>query len=218
MGDAKEKMDLFNALSHLAGALLAVAGLVLMVIFAAREGGPWHVVSFAIFGSSLVLLYSASTLYHFFPSRSRAGRVFHRIDHIMIFVLIAGTYTPVCLVPLRGGWGWSLFGVTWGIAVAGILSKAIWFRAPKWSAIIIYLTMGWLAVFAFYPLTRTIPFMGLFWLVGGGVFYSIGAVFYGIDKKHPTGKWIDYHGIFHLFVLLGSLCHFWLMFRYVLYL
>lgn len=216
-GDGKDVRNLFNALTHLAGALLGIAGLVLLVILGAMKGNSWHVVSFVIFGSSLVLLYSASTLYHLFPSGNRVGPLFQRLDHIMIFVLIAGSYTPICLVPLRGVWGWCLLGIIWGMAIAGIVSKALWFRSPKWSAIIIYIVMGWSAVIAFYPLVNSIPVTGLLWLLAGGVFYTVGAVFYGMDKKYPTRKWIDFHGIFHMFVLLGSLAHFWLMFRYIAY-
>ncbi len=205
-----------NGLTHLIGALFSIAGLVLLVYFAAIKGTVWHVVSFSIFGASLILLYTSSTLYHLLPLSERGVRVFRRIDHIMIFVLIAGTYTPVCLVSLRGGWGWSLFGVVWGIAVAGIVLKLFWLQAPRWLYILVYVFMGWLAIIALLPLIRAIPVGGLVWLAMGGIFYSVGALIYGIKRPNIIPGWFGFHEIFHLFTMAGSFSHFWLMFRYVL--
>lgn len=218
MNIEKKNYEMFNAISHLTGALLSVAGLTLLVIHASKYGDAWHVVSFTIFGASLILLYASSTIFHYTPLTSRRKPAFKRIDHAMIFVLIAGSYTPVCLVPLRGGWGWSVFGIIWAIAIFGITVKALRLNISLGPTALIYLVMGWLAVIAFYPLVKSLPNMGILWLVAGGLSYTLGAILYGLDKEPPTTKWINLHGVFHLLVMLGSFCHFWLMFRYVLYL
>ncbi|RYD04444.1 hypothetical protein N752_13805 [Desulforamulus aquiferis] len=136
---------------------------------------------------------------------------------MMIFVLIAGTYTPVCLIPLRGAWGWSLLVGIWVLAVAGIVLKAVWMQAPRWFSTMLYLVMGWLAVIAFWPLMNALSLAGIGWLVLGGVFYSIGAVFYGAKWPNIIPGWFGFHEIFHLFVMAGSFSHFWLMARYILY-
>lgn len=205
-----------NGLTHLIGALFSIAGLVLLVYFAAIKGTVWHVVSFSIFGASLILLYTSSTLYHWLPLSERGTKIFRRIDHIMIFILIAGTYTPVCLVSLRGGWGWSLFGVVWGIAVAGIVLKMFWLQAPRWLYILVYVFMGWLAIIALLPLIRSIPLDGLGWLLIGGIFYSVGALIYGLKRPNIIPGWFGFHEIFHILTMAGSFSHFWLMFKYVL--
>lgn len=205
-----------NGLTHLIGALFSIAGLVLLVYFAAIKGTVWHVVSFSIFGASLILLYTSSTLYHWLPLSERGTKIFRRIDHIMIFILIAGTYTPVCLVSLRGGWGWSLFGVVWGIAVAGIVLKLFWLQAPRWLYILVYVFMGWLAIIALLPLIRSIPLDGLGWLLIGGIFYSVGALIYGLKRPNIIPGWFGFHEIFHILTMAGSFSHFWLMFKYVL--
>ncbi|MTI95370.1 MAG: hemolysin III family protein [Firmicutes bacterium] len=207
--------DPISGLTHFVGALLAVAGLVLLVVFGYMEGTAWHVVSFAIFGASMILLYTASTLYHWLPLGEKGSAIMRRIDHMMIYVLIAGTYTPVCLVAIRGGWGWSLFGSIWGLAIAGIVLKIFWLDAPRWLATSFYLFMGWLAVVAFYPLIHSVPIGGIFWLVFGGILYSIGAVIYAV-KKPNLHRHFGFHEIFHLFVMAGSFSHFLLMWRYIL--
>jgi hemolysin III len=206
--------DPVSGLTHFAGALLSIAALVLLVCFSALHATAWHVVSFSIFGASLILLYTASSLYHLLPLSEKATTIFRKIDHMMIFVLIAGTYTPLCLVPLRGAWGWSLFGTIWGLAFAGITMKVFWLHAPRWLYTSIYLGMGWIVVVALMPLDKIIP-GGIPWLAAGGAFYSIGAVIYAI-KKPNISKAFGFHEIFHIFVILGSISHFWLMFRYVL--
>ena len=210
--------EMFNAITHLAGALLSIVGFIMLVNHASKYGDGWHVVSFSIFGVSLILLYTTSTIYHFNLLTSRIKPALKRIDHAMIFVLIAGSYTPLCLVVLRGGWGWSLFGVVWGIAIFGIITKALWLKIPMGPTALVYLVMGWLAVIAFYPLIKALPNMGILWLVAGGLSYTIGAIMYSLDKKSPTGRWVNLHGVFHLLVLFGSFSHFWLVFRYILYL
>lgn len=207
--------DPVSGLTHFLGILLSIAGLTLLVVFAALEGTVWHLVSFAIFGSSLILLYTASTLYHWLPLGQKGQKILRRIDHMMIYILIAGTYTPVCLVAIRGPWGWSMFGTIWGLAAAGIVLKAFWLQAPRWVYTAFYLFMGWLAVVAFYPLAQALPWGGIAWLLTGGVFYSIGAVIYGL-KKPSLHKHFGFHEIFHIFVMLGSLSHFLLMWRHIL--
>ena len=207
-----------SGLTHLVGAVLSAVGLVLMIYYAVSVGTIWHIVSFSIFGGSLILLYTASTIYHLLCISDKGVRVLRKIDHMMIYVLIAGTYTPLCLIPLRGGWGYSLLITIWGIAITGIIMKLLWFDAPRWLYTLFYLAMGWLVVIAFWPMLKTIPAAGIAWLVAGGLSYSIGAVIYGTKWPSLKSKIFGFHEIFHLFVLLGSFSHFWLMFRYVLYL
>lgn len=207
-----------NGFTHLAGALLSIAGLVVMLVAAVKYGTAWHVVGFAIFGSSLILLYSASSLYHLLPVSKQGVEFLERIDHIMIFVLIAGSYTPFCLVPLRGPWGWSIFGLIWSLALAGIAFKIFWMHAPRWLSVGIYLLMGWIIVIAIYPLFLSIPRAALGWLVLGGLTYSAGAMVYGFKWPNPFPRFLDHHAIWHLFVLGGSFCHFWAVFAYVTYL
>ncbi|MEW6307853.1 MAG: hemolysin III family protein [Bacillota bacterium] len=207
--------DPVSGLTHLGGALLSVVGLVVLVCLAARRGTPWHTVSFAIFGTSLMLLYTASSLYHLLVLGPRPTRVLRRLDHCMIFVLIAGTYTPVCLVPLRGPWGWSLLGSVWGLALAGVVLKLLWLEAPRWLSATIYVALGWLVVTASVPLFRALPTAALLWLLGGGLFYSTGAIIYA-TKWPRLAQGFGFHEVFHLFVLAGSLSHYWLALRYIL--
>ena len=206
-----------NAISHMAGALASVVGLTLMIVFAAIRADAWHVVSFAVFGTTLILMYTSSCLYHSLRISEKALLVFRRIDHIMIFAVIAGSYTPICLVPLRGPWGWSIFGAVWGVAIIGMGLKIFAMNIPRWISTIIYLMMGWLCVIAVYPLLQTLEFAGLFWLALGGLFYSGGAVIYAVKKPDPFPGIFGFHEIWHVFVLLGSACHFWLVFKYLMY-
>lgn len=204
-----------SGITHFIGALLAAAGLALLVIFAVIQGTVWHIVSFSIFGTSMILLYSASTLYHLLPLTEVGKATMRKVDHMMIYILIAGTYTPVCLVALRGPWGWSLFGSIWALAVAGMIMKIFWLNAPRWLYTSFYLFMGWLAAIAFYPLMQAVPGGAMFWLLAGGILYSIGGVIYAA-KKPNFGTHFGFHELFHLFVMAGSFSHFWLMFRYIL--
>lgn len=206
-----------NAISHGAGALGSIAALTLMVVFAALRADVWHVVSFSIFGATLILMYTSSCLYHALRISEKALMIFRRIDHIMIFMVIAGSYTPLCLVPLRGPWGWSLFGTVWGIAIAGIFLKIFFMNAPRWISTLIYLTMGWLCVVAIYPLVKTLEPMALLWLALGGLFYSVGALVYATKWPDPFPKVFGFHEIWHCFVILGSASHFWLSFNYLMY-
>lgn len=199
------------------GAVLAVPGLAVLVYSAVMYATTWHIVSFSIFGASLILLYTASTIYHSLDVSKHVTEILRRIDHMMIYILIAGTYTPLCLVPLRGPWGWSIFGTILGIAVAGIIMKILWFNAPRWLYTLFYVGMGWLAVIALPPLVRSMPVGGIAWLLIGGAFYTIGAVIYALKRPNPIPGRFGFHEIFHLFVLAGSASHFWLMYRYILW-
>ena len=193
--------ELANVITHGVGLALSIAGLVVLLILAAMHGGPRLIVSCAIYGSTLVCLYAASTLYHGIPSprRKRALRIF---DHSAIYLLIAGTYTPFLLVNLRGGWGWSLFGIVWGLAMAGILFKFLFVDRFSFFSTLLYLLMGWLVLIALKPLLASVPSTGLRWLFAGGLLYSLGVVFYAW-KNLPFN-----HVIWHLFVLAASTCHY----------
>jgi hemolysin III len=199
--------EIANAITHGVGAALSVAGLVVLVVRAALYATAWHVVSCAIFGATLILLYMNSTLYHAITAK-RAKHVFHVLDHASIYVLIAGTYTPFALVTLRGGWGWTLFGIVWALALMGVVLKAVFIgRRPKLS-LALYVAMGWVAVIAFGPLVRALGWHGFAWLLAGGVAYTMGVVFF-------SSRWRYAHSVWHLFVLAGSVCHFWAVYRYV---
>lgn len=208
--------ELVSALSHLVGAVLSIIGLVVLVYGAIVYASVWHVVSFSIYGASLILLYTASTIYHAIPASERWNRVLRKIDHSMIYILIAGSYTPICLVVLKGPWGWSLFGSVWGLTIVGILLKVAWLDAPRWLSTLTYTVMGWLVAIASVPLVRTLSWSGMFWLLGGGVLYTVGAVIYGTKWPRITSKVFGFHEIFHIFILAGSLMHFWVMFKFVL--
>lgn len=203
----------FNGLSHLLGALLGVAALVVLVCLAPNK--PWHISGFAIYGATLILLYTASALYHSLPVSERGVKRLLMFDRVGIYLLIAGTYTPLCLVPLRGAWGWSLLGVVWSLALLGSLCEIIWRGAPQWITTGLYLVMGWLAVFAFGPLMQTLTGAGLVWLVAGGVVYTVGAVVCLTGRPRLWPGAFGAHELWHLFVLGGSACHFVMMVRFV---
>ncbi|MDO8705060.1 MAG: hemolysin III family protein [Sulfuricaulis sp.] len=198
----------FNGITHLVGAALALAGLALLVTVAARQGDPWKIVSFSLYGATLFMLYGFSTLYH--SLRGRAKAIFRRFDHLAIYLLIAGTYTPFTLVTLRGDWGWSLFAVIWGLAVVGMALEYLPRKGPRILPVVIYLGMGWLALVALRPLWQALPLMGFVWLVVGGLCYTVGVVFYSLDEKLRHA-----HGIWHLFVLAGSISHYLAIYFYV---
>ena len=199
----------FNSITHLVGAALALAGLVVLVAFASVQGDPWKIVSFSVYGTTLFLLYTLSTLYH--SLRGRAKQIFQKLDHVAIYLLIAGSYTPLTLVTLRGIWGWSLFGIIWGLAIVGIIVDGLHRKGSRSIQMVIYLLMGWLILVAMYPLTRALPNGGLGLLALGGVLYTSGMIFYAIDERMKHA-----HGIWHLFVLAGSISHYLAMLLYVL--
>ena len=191
----------FNGITHLMGTALAAAGATVLVVLAARQGDPWKIVSFSIYGCMLFALYILSTLYH--SLRGKAKDVFRKLDHCSIYLLIAGTYTPFTLVTLRGAWGWSLFGVIWGLAALGIAQEAWLGKGARILSLVIYVLMGWLSVIAVKPLLAALTPAGFAWLAAGGLFYTGGIIFYSLDEKLRHG-----HGIWHLFVLAGSDSHY----------
>jgi hemolysin III len=198
-----------NSYTHLLGAVAAAAGLAVLVVLAAQQGDAWKLVSFSIYGASLFLLYFFSTLYH--STRGRAKSIFQVFDHNAIYLLIAGSYTPFTLVTLRGAWGWTLFGLIWGLAVLGMVVDSLHNKnARRILPITIYIVMGWLVLIAFKPLLAALPYAGVLWLVAGGLFYTLGIVFYALDKKLRHA-----HGIWHLFVLAGSISHYLAVLLYV---
>jgi hemolysin III len=197
-----------NSITHLLGVVLAIVGVIVLVVRAGLTGDPWKIVSCSIYGGMLVILYISSTLYHSIQGASK--KFFQKFDHSAIYLLIAGSYTPFTLVTLRGAWGWSLFAVVWGLAVIGILQDILFSKRRGILSVIIYLLMGWIALVAIRPLSLALPGAGMTLLVAGGLFYTIGIVFYALDKRM-----IHSHGIWHLFVLAGSACHFFTIFLYV---
>ena len=198
----------FNSISHLVGAVAALAGLVIVVVVAAQQGDPWKIVSFSIYGATLFFLYTVSTLYH--SLRGRAKRIFRKLDHYSIYFLIAGTYTPFTLVTLRGGWGWTIFGVIWGLVVVGIVVESLPQTGNRLWSLGIYILMGWLVLLALKPLLEALPGAGFVWLLLGGIFYTGGVAFYLFDEKIR-----HFHGIWHLFVLAGSVSHYVTILFYV---
>ncbi|MEX2013610.1 MAG: hemolysin III family protein, partial [Parcubacteria group bacterium] len=209
--------ELISSLTHFAGAILSVAGLVLLVVFSSLYGNVEKTVGFSIFGSGLILLYLASAIYHFISREHRAKTIFKNVDYSMIYVLIASTYTPLMLALPQASLGWTLFGVVWGLALAGILLRLFLKLERDWLSPTLFILMGWLSVIAIPALLRSVPLFGLGWLVLGGLLYTIGVVFFALEKRFPKTGWFGMHEIFHLFVMGGSFAHFWFMFRYVLY-
>ena len=203
---AEEKV---NVISHAIGFILGIVYFVLLVTHATRHGDVWHIVSFSVFGAGLVILYAASTVYHSAKMPALRSRL-RIIDHISIYVLIAGTYTPFALVTLHGTLGWVIFGTAWGLALTGIILKLFFTGRYSLISSIMYVLMGWIALFAIKPLANNLPFEGLLWLLAGGIAYTIGAILYSIKKIRFN------HAIFHVFVLIGSFCHFISVFFYVL--
>lgn len=201
--------ELLNVITHGLGFLLSIAALVLLVVFATLYGDAWHIVSFSIYGFSLVVLYLASTLFHSARSPKLRKRL-NIFDHSAIYILIAGTYTPFLLVTLRGPWGWSLLGVIWVLAIAGVVFKLFFTGKYDVMSAIVYVLMGWIIIVAIKPMNENLPPEGLYWLIGGGISYMIGAGFY-LFNKMPYN-----HAIFHIWVLLGSFAHFIAVFKYVL--
>jgi hemolysin III len=196
-----KREEIANAITHGVGALLAISALVLLIVFSALQGSAWHVSSFTIFGSTMVVLYVMSTLYHSL-THIRAKKLFRKFDHMSIFLLIAGTYTPFCLTALRGWLGWTIFGIVWGCAIGGIVIKAFHTGKAELISTILYLMMGWIIIFFIRPVYEIMSMQGFLFLTLGGVFYTLGAFFF-IREKIPYN-----HSIWHLFVLAGSTFHF----------
>jgi hemolysin III len=199
----------FNAWTHLVGAILATIGAVWMLVVATLSGDIWKIISVAVYGVALVMLYSASTVYH--SVRGRAKVIMQKVDHFSIYLLIAGSYTPFCLVTLHGTWGWTLFGIVWTLAIIGILQEIKPRSEARVMSIVIYAVMGWIVLVAVNPLIAALGMAGFIWLALGGVFYTVGIIFFAFDTKVR-----HFHGVWHLFVIAGSLLHFVAISRYVL--
>ena len=203
-----DRGERFNGYSHLIGTLLAIAAATALIVYGASKGDVWKIVSFSIYGATLIALFSFSTLYH--GARGKAKAVFRKFDHSAIYLLIAGTYTPFTLVTLRGPWGWSLFGVVWGLALVGIIQELTVAKGARWISLAIYIVMGWVAVIGTAPMIEALTWRGFAWLIVGGVIYTAGTVFYIFDHKYR-----HWHGIWHLFVLAGAAIHYAAIFMYV---
>jgi hemolysin III len=203
----------FSGLSHLGGAVLSMLGLVVLIVVS--YGRPWHVTAFAIYGASLILLYTASTLYHLLPVGPRHIEHLRTFDQVAIYMLIAGTYTPVCLISLRGAWGWGLFGAMWAVALAGGAARIAWPRQPVWLPFVLYLAMGWTSMVAMSPLARSLTLHGLAWMLLGGLLYTVGAVVFATERPRLWPGVFGFHDLWHVFVLGGSACHFVMMLWFV---
>lgn len=204
-----------NALTHLVGAVLAAVGLVVLLVNGVTSGSVRQVIAFAVFGASLVLMYSTSGIYHSLNLSERGLATMRRLDHAMIYVLIAGTYTPVCLVLLRGRLGIGLLVAVWAMALAGIVQKLVWMHAPRWLSTALYLGMGWVAVIVTHPLLNAAPPGFFLWLIAGGVLYSAGSVVHATERPDATPGLFGHHEIWHVFVLAGSFSHYWAILTYV---
>lgn len=199
----------FNGLSHLAGALLSCVALVALIVWS--KGDNWKVTSFAIYGASLIILYMASALYHLLPVGPEMREMLRRFDQCAIYLLIAGSYTPVCLVPMRGPWGWTYLCISWSIALVGIVTQIFWPKMPIWLHIVLYSIMGWQAIFGFHALTHSLSPAAVRWLFGGGIIYTIGAVVFATERPRLWPKVFGFHELWHVFVLAGSAAHFMVM-------
>jgi hemolysin III len=208
--------DPISGFTHFAGFLLSFVALIFMEMSAVSHGTTRHIISSAVFGISLILLYGASSMYHLLPYSPRGSTILRRIDHAMIFILIAGTYTPICLIPLYGLWGWWLLSIIWCMAIAGIFQAVFWLHAPRWFTTSIYLFMGWIVIVVFYPLVQSLPSGALIWFILGGLSYTVGAILYARKRPNPFPGIFGFHEIWHILVLIGSSCHLWAIFKYVL--
>ncbi len=206
-----------SAVTHFIGMLMAMFAATPLLIKAAREPDRIHVISLAVFIVSMILLYAASTTYHTLDISERVNKVLRKIDHMMISVLIAGTYTPICLIVLKDSVGYWLCALVWGIALGGILIKAFWITCPKWFSSVLYIAMGWLCVLAFTQIINSLPRPAFLWLLAGGIIYTAGGVIYALKLPifNARHKNFGSHEIFHLFVMGGSVCHFIVMYVFV---
>ena len=205
-----------NGFTHFIGIIFAVIATILLLDISLNPYKPYHLISFSVFGFGMIMLYTTSTLYHWLKLSDAGILKLRRADHIMIFIYIAATYTPICIVALRGTLGWSLLIAIWLFALGGITIKLFWMNAPRWLSTVIYVLMGWSAVVAIYPLINILPMGALLWLFAGGLFYTVGAIIYAVKKPDPYPGLLGFHEIFHLFVMAGSFSHFWLMYRYII--
>ncbi|MDD4678016.1 MAG: hemolysin III family protein [Tissierellia bacterium] len=211
-----DKKEITSALTHLGGAIFGVIGLILLLNIAVKSSSLITIASFLVFGLSVIFLYSTSCVYHFIDSsKKKAKLIMRKLDHIMIFVLIAGTYTPICLLVLNKDIGYKLLFVVWSITIIGAFIKIFWINAPRWVSSGLYIGMGWISIFVFMPLVKSMAPGGLFWLSLGGLLYTVGGVIYGLKKPNIDKPWFGFHELFHLFVLAGTFCHFIMMYFYI---
>jgi hemolysin III len=211
----KRLREPINGITHAAGGLLAALGLGVLLATAASSGRLDQLVAFGVFGLSLIALYAASALYHLLPLSPSGVARLRTLDHMAIFVLIAGTYTPFCLLALDGAWRWGLLALIWGLALCGVLLKLLWMDASRWLSVLLYLGMGWVAVIAAPALLRAVPPDGITWILAGGLVYSAGALIYGLKRPNLVPGTFGFHEVWHLFVIAGSACHFWAVLHYV---
>ena len=207
-----------SAITHFIGMLMAIFAAIPLLIKAAHEPSRIYVISLSVYAVSMILLYAASTTYHTFDLSEKKNTVLTKIDHMMIFVLIAGSYTPICLLVLRGRTGKILLGIVWSIAIVGILIKAFWVYCPKWVSSVLYIGMGWACVLAFTQISNNMSRTAFLWLLAGGIIYTIGGIIYAMKLPIFNNRHKNFgsHEIFHLFVMGGSVCHFVLMYSFVL--
>lgn len=204
-----------SAYSHFLGAILAIPGLILLLKRVPLGAGARYYAALSIFGASLILLYCTSGIYHVINGSKRLIAYLRRLDHMMIYILIAGTYTPVCLLVLEGSWRWGLLIAVWVLALAGIVFKLVWFSAPRWLSTASYVLMGWVAALAFYPLSMAMSLAGISRLVLGGVFYSVGAIIYATKWPRLNMSPLGFHEIFHFLVLAGSITHYTMVLHFI---
>ena len=206
-----------SALTHFIAMILALCAASPLLIKAAQEPGSSHVLALTVFITSMILLYAASTIYHTLDISPKINRMLRKADHMMIFILIAGTYTPICLITLKGPVGYGLLALVWGIAIVGIVIKGFWIYCPKWFSSVLYIAMGWVCVLAFTQIMNALPRAAFLWLLAGGIIYTVGGIIYALKLPlfNARHKYFGSHEIFHLFVMGGSLCHYIMMYAFV---
>ena len=206
-----------SAITHFIGMMMAMFAATPLILRAMRAPDTVHVISLSIFIVSMILLYAASTTYHTFDLSERTNKILKKLDHCMIFVLIAGSYTPICLIVLHGRTGFMLLALVWSIAILGIIFKLCWVTCPKWVSSVLYIAMGWVCVLAFTQILNSLPAAAFNWLLAGGIIYTVGGIIYALKLPifNAHHKYFGSHEIFHLFVMAGSICHFIMMFEYV---
>ena len=213
---SKDKREITSSITHLVGAVLAIIGTISLLIHSIPKGETARNAASLVFGISMIVLYTASASYHWIDeAKERIKLMMRRIDHMAIFVLIAGTYTPLCVLALDKPAGWILLIAAWSVAFFGFLMKIFWMNAPQWISSGLYVGMGWMSVFEIKSLSSALPPQGLFWLAAGGIIYTIGAFIYGLEKPRLNISWFGSHELFHLFVIAGTACHYIMVYRYV---
>lgn len=206
-----------SAITHFIAMMFALLAATPLLVKAARAPGLAHVLALSVFIVSMILLYAASTIYHTLDISPKVNKILRKVDHMMIFILIAGTYTPVCMLVLGDRTGWSLLALVWGIAMIGILINALWITCPKWFSSIVYIAMGWICVLAFGRIVDALPASAFGWLLAGGIIYTVGGIIYALKLPlfNAKFKYFGSHEVFHLFVMGGSFCHYIMMYSFV---